>query len=100
VTAAAKYLATPHAVAWVGVMAFSMTTPMVIWMRIRGHAWSVYLEMAAAMIAPAIPLCVQRMADVISGGICGAYCMLSLVAMLGVMVYRRDYFSHSTLAVH
>ena len=54
---------------------------MVAWMRHRGHAWSICLEMAAAMIAPAIPLCLLRVADVISGSVCGAYCGLSLVAM-------------------
>ena len=83
-----------HSVAWVSVMAFSMTTPMVAWMRHRDHSWNVCLEMAAAMVAPAIPLCALRMADVISGGICGAYCLLSLVAMLSVMVYRHEYYSH------
>jgi len=82
-----------HSVAWVSVMAFSMMAPMVVWMRHRDHAWNVCLEMAAAMVAPAIPLCALRMVDVISGGICGAYCGLSLVAMLSVMVYRRDYYS-------
>jgi hypothetical protein len=54
--------------------------------------------MAAAMIAPAIPLCILRVADLISGGICSVYCLLSLVAMVGVMVYRRDYYSHKALA--
>jgi hypothetical protein len=87
-----------HSVVWVSVMAFSMTAPMVAWMRYRRHGWSACLEMAAAMIAPAIPLCILRVADLISGGICGAYCLLSLVAMVGVMVYRRDYYSHKTLA--
>ena len=84
-----------HSVAWVSMMAISMTAPMVAWMRYRRHPWRMGLEMAAAMIAPAIPLCILRVADVISGGICGAYCGLSLVAMLGVMVYRRDYYSQS-----
>jgi hypothetical protein len=87
-----------HSVAWVSVMAFSMTAPMVAWMRYRGHGWNVCLEMAAAMIAPAIPLCILRVADLISGGICSVYCLLSLVAMVGVMVYRRDYYSHKALA--
>ena len=87
-----------HSVVWVSVMAISMTAPMVAWMRYRAHDWSICLEMAAAMIAPAIPLCILRVADVISGGICGAYCLLSLVAMVGVMVYRRDYFSVSASA--
>jgi hypothetical protein len=49
------------------------------------------------MVALAIALCVLRIADVISGGICGSYCGLSLVTMVGVMVYRRDYYSHEPL---
>jgi hypothetical protein len=81
----------------VSVMAFAMTAPMVAWMRHRHHPWNVCLEMSAAMVAPAIALCVLRIADVISGGVCGAYCGLSLVAMVGVMVYRRDYYSHKPL---
>ena len=84
-----------HAVAWVSVMAFSMTAPMVAWMRHRGHPWNVCLEMTVAMVAPAVPLCALRLADVISGGICGAYCALSLVAMVSVMVYRREYYGHT-----
>lgn len=75
-------------------MAFAMTAPMVAWMRHRHHSWNVCLEMSAAMVAPVIALCVLRIADVISGGICGAYCGLRLVAMVGVMAYRRDYYSH------
>jgi hypothetical protein len=86
-----------HAVAWVSVMAFSMTAPMVAWMRHRHHPWNACIEMTAAMVVPAIPLCALRMADMISGGICGTYCGLSLVAMVGVMVYRRDYYSHKPL---
>ena len=86
-----------HAIAWVSVMAFSMTAPMVAWMRRRDHRWNVCLEMVVAMVAPAIPLCALRIADVISGGICGAYCGLSLVAMVGVMVYRREYYTHAPL---
>jgi hypothetical protein len=60
-----------HSVAWQSMMAFSMTAPMVAWMRYRGHARRMTLEMAAAMIAPAIPLCILRVTDVTSGGICG-----------------------------
>ena len=63
----------------------------------RHHPWNVCLEMSAAMVAPAIALCVLRVAEVISGGVCGAYCGLSLVAMVGVMVYRRDYYSQEPL---
>ena len=79
-------------------MGITMTVPMIAWMRYRGHGWTVCLEMAAAMIAPAVPLCILRVADVISGGLCGASCLLSLVAMIGVVVYRRDYYSHEARA--
>ena len=78
-----------HAVAFVSVMALAMTAPMVAWMRHRHHSWNVCLEMSVAMVAPAIALCVLRMADVISGGICGAYCGLSLVAMVALMLWAR-----------
>ena len=88
-----------HSIALVSVMAFAMTAPMVAWMRHRHHPWNLCLEMSAAMVAPAIPLCVLRITDMISGGVCGAYCGLSLVAMVGVMVYRRDYYSHKPLTV-
>ena len=79
-----------HSVAFVAVMAFSMTAPMVAWMRYRGHHWDRSLEMGAAMIAPAIPLCAVGLAGVITGSICGLYCFFSVVAMVGVMVYRRN----------
>jgi hypothetical protein len=40
-----------HAIAWVSVMAFSMTAPMVAWMRYRGHAWGICFEMGAVGLA-------------------------------------------------
>ena len=79
-----------HSVPFVAVMAFSMTAPMVAWMRYRGHHWDRSLEMGAAMIAPAIPLCALGLAGVITASICGLYCFFSVVAMVGVMVYRRN----------
>jgi uncharacterized membrane protein YbjE (DUF340 family) len=79
-----------HSVTFVAVMAFSMTAPMVAWMHYRGHHWDRSLEMAAAMIAPAIPLCALGLAGAIAGSICGLYCLFSVVAMVGVMVYRRN----------
>src|SRR6266516_1542942 len=45
-----------HAVPFTLVMAFSMTVPMVAWMRYRGHVWRACTEMGAAMVVPAIPL--------------------------------------------
>jgi hypothetical protein len=79
-----------HSVAFVAVMALSMSAPMVAWMRYRGHHWDRSLEMAAAMIAPAIPLCALGLSGAITGSICGLYCLFSVVAMVGVMVYRRN----------
>src|SRR5919204_6874254 len=35
-------------------MAFTMTVPMVAWMRYRGHRWQPTLEMAASMIIPTL----------------------------------------------
>jgi hypothetical protein len=89
-----------HSVSFVIVMAFSMTVPMVAWMRYRGHAWDRSLEMGAAMVVPAIPLICLSVADVV-GPICGPYCLLSVLAMVGVMVYRRsDYSGGSAIASH
>jgi uncharacterized membrane protein YfcA len=79
-----------HPVSFTLVMAFSMTVPMVAWMRHRGHAWRSSSEMAAWMVAPAIPLICLRLADVISGPICGLYCAASILAMVLVMLYRRS----------
>jgi hypothetical protein len=77
-----------------------MTVPMVAWMRYRGHAWDRSLEMAAAMVVPAIPLICLRLADV-AGPICSAYCLLSVLAMVGLMVYRRiEYSGGSAIASH
>src|SRR3712207_448452 len=35
-------------------MGFSMTVPMVAWMRFRGHDWRPTLEMAASMVVPTL----------------------------------------------
>ena len=89
-----------HSVSFVVAMAFSMTVPMVAWMRYRGHAWDRSLEMGPAMVVPAIPLICLRLADVV-GPICGPYCLFSVLAMVGVMVYRRsDYSGGSAIASH
>ena len=45
-----------HAMAWVIVMAFDMTIPMVAVMLYRGHSWRGAGEMAAAMIVPALSI--------------------------------------------
>jgi flagellar biosynthetic protein FliP len=90
-----------HAVLFVVFQAVGMTVVMVAWMRYRGHAWRGCGEMAAAMVIPAVPLIGLRVAGVISGPICGAYCALTLVAMVLVMLYRRsDYGGKAMVAAH
>lgn len=79
-----------HAVLFVVLQACGMTAAMVAWMRRRGHTWRSSAEMSAAMVAPAAPLIGLRLFDVISGPICGTYCLVTFVAMIGVMLYRRS----------
>ena len=78
-----------HAVLFVALQATGMTIAMVGWMRHRGHTWRSSCEMAAAMVAPAVPLVCLRLLDVISGPICGLYCLATVVAMVALMLYRR-----------
>jgi hypothetical protein len=87
-----------HAVLFVIVQAFGMTVAMVAWMRHRGQEWRSCSEMAAAMVVPAILLICLRLLDVISGPICGVYCVSTVVAMALVMLYRRsDYGGKATV---
>lgn len=81
-----------HAVLFVALQALGMTLAMVAWMRRRGHTWRSCTEMGAAMVVPAIPL-ILRLMGTISGPICGAYCALSIVAMVLVMLFRRSDYS-------
>src|SRR5581483_1668050 len=79
-----------HAVLFVVLQALGMTAAMVAWMRHRGHNWRSSSEMAAAMVVPAVPLICLRLLDVVGGPICGLYCLLTIVAMVAVMLYRRS----------
>ena len=72
------------------VMAISMSVPMVAWMRFRYHGWRSSAEMAAAMVLPVIPFVCLVVFDVTKGALCGLYCLATVLAMLGVMLYRRD----------
>jgi hypothetical protein len=89
-----------HAVLFVVLQAAGMTVAMVAWMRHRGHAWRSSAEMAAAMVVPAVPLVCLRLLGVISGPICGVYCLATIVAMVALMLYRRsDYLGIAPTAV-
>ena len=52
------------------------------------------------MVVPAIPLICLSAADVV-GPIYGHYCPVSVLAMVGVIVYRRSYYGGcSAIASH
>jgi hypothetical protein len=89
-----------HAVLFVVLQALGMTVAMVAWMRHRRHNWRSSSEMALAMVVPAVPLICLRLLDVISGPICGLYCLVTLVAMVVLMLYwRSDYGPTATTVV-
>ena len=74
-------------------MAAGMTIPMVAWMTYRGMAWRDSAEMAAAMVLPVLPFLFLVWFDVTDSAQCGAYCVVTIAAMLAVMYYRRDRYS-------
>jgi hypothetical protein len=87
----ASHLYPAQSVLW---MALSMTVPMVAWMLLRGHGWQNSAEMAAAMLVPAIPFIILCSLHVLTGGTASCvYMMLSTLAMLALMTYRRDVYS-------
>jgi flagellar biosynthetic protein FliP len=78
-------------------MGFTMTVPMVAWMRHPGHGWRSSAEMTAAMFLPAIPCIVLlRWHVIVFGAVCGWYCATMIAAMLVLMLYRRcEYTAHA-----
>jgi flagellar biosynthetic protein FliP len=79
---------------WLLVMAVNMSVPMVAWMRHRGHSWRSSLEMAAAMLVPAIALIGLLWLELIGiGPACGIYCALMLPAMVVAMLWRRHEYT-------
>lgn len=86
-----------HAVLFVVLQALGMTVAMVAWMRHRRHSWRSSSEMAAAMVVPGVPLICLRLLDVISGPICGVYCLATIVAMAAVMLHRRSDYGAKTM---
>jgi len=72
-------------------MAFTMTLPMVLWMRHRGHSWGRCGEMAGAMFVPAAALLVLFWLGVIpEGAVLPGQMALMVPAMVLVMLYRVD----------
>ena len=79
-----------HTVAWVIVMAIDMTVPMVAVMLYRGHSRRSAVEMAAAMIVPALPIVACQLSHVVSDEIGRAYMPVSMLAMIALIVYRHN----------
>src|SRR4051812_17796326 len=76
-------------------MCFTMTVPMVAWMRYRGHSWRPCAEMAASMIVPTIAVVALLATGAVEG--IGALLTLEhgamLPAMLMVMLLRVDEYA-------
>jgi hypothetical protein len=80
-------------------MATSMSVPMVVWMRHRGHDWRSGMEMTAAMFAPALLLIVcYRLHAVSAESICPLACAAMIPAMVGAMLFRLDDYTGHRMA--
>jgi hypothetical protein len=77
-------------------MAFTMTAPMIPWMRWRGHAWQPTLEMAGSMVVPTLAMLALLAADLVTdkGVRLGVEHAAMLAGMLVVMLARRDEYAH------
>lgn len=73
-------------------IAIGMSVPMIPWMRHRGHSRRSAYEMALVMAVPVIPFVCLVLFDVVKGAQCGFYCGVGFVAMLALMIYRRDQY--------
>jgi hypothetical protein len=74
-------------------MAVGMSIPMVVWMLIRGMGWKNSYEMAAAMVLPVIPFLCLVWFGITDSAWCGPYCVVTVLAMLALMRYRRSEYA-------
>ena len=79
-------------------MAFTMTVPMVAWMRYRGHGWAPAGEMTAAMFVPTFAAIGLLWAGLVEDG--HAPMMIQHVAMFPAMLVamllrRSEYTGHA-----
>jgi hypothetical protein len=75
------------------VMAAGMSLPMMAWMLYRGMGRRNSVEMAAAMILPVLPFLCLVWFGVTKDAQCGWYCIVTFVAMYGLMRFRRSEYS-------
>jgi hypothetical protein len=75
-------------------MGFTMTVPMVAWMRYRGHTWQPTLEMAASMVIPTLIAIALLSAGLASfGALMGLEHVAMLLGMLVAMLLRVDEYA-------
>jgi hypothetical protein len=84
-----------HAELMTLVMATDMAVGMGAWMAFRGHGWRDIAEMSAAMYLSFVILFPVTLAGAMTGGtMMVAGHVLMLLAMLAVMLRRRDHYGH------
>ena len=77
------------------VMAFDMTLPMAWWMHFRGHPRQHNVEMSASMVGPSAFVIVAHWIGVISSDlVLVLQHQLMIPAMVAVMLWRYDHYSH------
>ena len=76
-------------------MAFTMSVPMVAWMRHRGHGWAPAWEMTASMFLPSFAAIGLLWAGLVedSGTLLAIQHVAMLPAMLVAMLLRRDEYT-------
>jgi hypothetical protein len=76
-------------------MAFSMSLPMVAWMRYRGHGWTPSLEMTASMFLPSFAAIALLWFGLVEdrGALMGVQHAAMFPAMLVAMLLRRAEYS-------
>jgi hypothetical protein len=76
-------------------MAFTMSAPMVAWMRYRGHGWAPALEMAASMFVPSVAAIALLWGGIVedSDALLAIQHIAMFPAMLAAMLVRRDEYS-------
>jgi hypothetical protein len=82
-------------------MAFTMSVPMVAWMRHRGHGWARAWEMTASMFIPSFAAIALLWGGLVetSGTLLTIQRVAMLASMLAAMLLRLDeYTSHGTPA--
>jgi hypothetical protein len=82
-----------HPMASLLVIAAGMSVPMAAWMLHRGMGLRNSAEMAAVMVIPVIPFLCLVWFNVTKSAQCRVYCLVSIAAMLGLMLFRRQEYS-------